>query len=352
MILQILALLISVGTFLPLIRNDSWVVRGWDFPRMQLFALGLLTLIGLSIFSFNDGELVRDWFVLGFLVLALITLALLIWRYTSWHKKEVKDGDDGDHISFIVSNVLMKNRTSDKLISLVRERKPDVFVSLETDKWWAKRLSVLKDEYPYTVEVPQEDTYGMLFYSKLPLEGEEVEYIIRKDIPSIHARVKIGGKHEVQLHALHPKPPFPDEDTSSTDRDAELLLVGQRVEERGGATIVLGDMNDVAWSWTTRLFQKTSRLLDPRVGRGLFSTFHAGHWFLRWPLDHIFISDHFRVVDLERLPNVGSDHFPIYAKFSYQPEGQNSQEAPEKEEGDDEQAEEKIAAAVERKRNS
>jgi hypothetical protein len=33
---------------------------------------------------------------------------------------------------------------------------------------------------------------------------------------------------------------------------------------------------------------------------------------LRWPLDHVFCSQHFYLTDLKRLPDVGSDHYPIF----------------------------------------
>ena len=75
--------------------------------------------------------------------------------------------------------------------------------------------------------------------------------------------------------------------------------------------IVLGDLNDVAWSRTTSLFQKTSKLLDPRRGRGMYNTFHASLPFLRWPLDHFFGSSQFRLVDLRVERSVRADHFPI-----------------------------------------
>ncbi|MCB1131068.1 MAG: endonuclease/exonuclease/phosphatase family protein, partial [Verrucomicrobiae bacterium] len=134
----------------------------------------------------------------------------------------------------------------------------------------------------------------------------------------------------------------------STGRDAELLIVGRRVAEHGGPTIVLGDLNDVAWSRTTKLFQRVSGLLDPRIGRGFFSTFHAKHRWMRWPLDHVFFSRHFRLREMKRLGPIGSDHFPILADFSFEPENGDDQDPPDMDAGDEHAAERKIENARDR----
>ncbi|HJV10212.1 MAG TPA: endonuclease, partial [Burkholderiales bacterium] len=61
-------------------------------------------------------------------------------------------------------------------------------------------------------------------------------------------------------------------------------------------------------------------LLDPRVGRGFYHTFHARYPVLRYPLDHCFHTKHFRLVRFKRLRKFGSDHFPVSIELSHEPE--------------------------------
>jgi endonuclease/exonuclease/phosphatase (EEP) superfamily protein YafD len=180
----------------------------------------------------------------------------------------------------------------------------------------------------------------MILYSRLPLAAPVVEYIVDDTIPSIHAGVILRTGETIALHCVHPRPPVPGNDTE--ERDAELVIVGRRVKEGQRPAIVIGDFNDVAWSETTELFQELSGTLDPRIGRGTYNTFNANYFFLRFPLDHIFHTDHFRLVRLETLDDINSDHFPMFAELSYEPERRHEQSEPEAEESDHEEAQEKL----------
>lgn len=56
----------------------------------------------------------------------------------------------------------------------------------------------------------------------------------------------------------------------------------------------------------------------------MFNTFHTKYWFARWPLDHVFHSEHFTLHKITRLPSIGSDHFPLLTTLVYEATSQDS----------------------------
>ncbi len=173
-----------------------------------------------------------------------------------------------------------------------------------------------------------------------------MKFLIQDDIPSIFSRVELQSGDGVELRCLHPRPPWPTEIDKSTERDAELLVVGKKIKDLRAPTVVMGDLNDVAWSRTNYMFQDISGLLDPRVGRGFYNTFHAKIPFIRFPLDHFFHSKHFRLIDFRRLDYFGSDHFPVYIELSFEPDASLVQKELQADESEEKEADEKIANAT------
>ncbi|HET9031446.1 MAG TPA: endonuclease/exonuclease/phosphatase family protein [Dokdonella sp.] len=324
----IATLLLAAMTALPISRSEVWWERALDFPRLQLAAAGALLL--LIEFITLDLDSIATWFLLAVAGLCVAWQAWWIVPFTPLVSIEVKDApasaDPDNALVVLTSNVLGPNRESKKLIDLVRANSPDILVTLESNAWWQEQLDQLGSDFPHAIKCPLENLYGMHVYSRLPLSDSRIEYLVETGIPSIHACVTLRSGQPVSAHFLHPSPPNPQFNDQSSERDAELVMVAKRVAENDKPTIVCGDLNDVAWSSTTRLFRKLSGLLDPRVGRGMFNTFHADWWFMRWPLDHLFHSNHFTLTKLCRLPSIGSDHFPLLTALQFSPEHASEQD--------------------------
>lgn len=330
-------------SIIPLIRHDFWAFRVFEYPRLQKLFLNLLIII-VYVSLFDISGTFEKIFV-AVTVANAVYLVYQIFPFTFFAKKallKVSTQDKDNQISIISSNVFQDNKNTAGCMEMLEKHNPDVVLLLETDAFWDEGTKKLKDNYPYQVLVPLENTYGMLLYSKLELVGPEVRYLVDEEIPSIKTQVKLVSGKTVQLYCVHPTPPVPGENMYSTERDKELLLVAKEVKENKVPTIVVGDLNDVAWSYTTNLFTKISGLLDPRKGRGFFNTFHAKYPFLRFPLDHVFCSTDFKLLQLKRLANFNSDHFPILITLQYEEIADMQQEEPEADQEEKELAEEKI----------
>jgi endonuclease/exonuclease/phosphatase (EEP) superfamily protein YafD len=349
--LTVVELLAIAATLLPFSRSELWWIRFFDFPRTQIALIGMIALGADLAFQTEAGPTAQ--LIRAALALCILYQAYEIRPYTIFAAKEVKPAKNPRPeatVSLLLANVKMDNRNSTRLRDIIAEADPDVILIVEADAWWESELACLAQSHSNNVRRSQENFYGMLLYSRLELLRSEVRFLIQEDVPSIRAGIKLQEGTEVEIHCLHPRPPVPQETAQSTERDAELIVVGKESKEKPLPIVVMGDLNDVAWSRTNYLFRRISGLLDPRIGRGLYNSFHARYFFLRFPLDHFFHSTHFRLVQLKRLAYFGSDHFPMFIRLSYEPEAQHQQEAPEVEPADELDAAEKISkAATQRK---
>jgi endonuclease/exonuclease/phosphatase (EEP) superfamily protein YafD len=341
----LLTAILVVLTVLPMSHHQAWWVRDGDFPRLEFALLGLI-IIAVALVML-DRSMASTWILVALNLACVFYQAWWIMPFTPFYPKEVRAARQAtpeNRLRVMVSNVLMPNRNAAGLLKLAREHEPDVLVAVETNLWWEQQLAELEHDYPYVMKCPLENLYGMHLYSRLPLTDGQTRFLVEAERPSMHALVTLRSGQRVALHCLHPSPPSPTENDDSKERDAELLIVGKRVAKSRLPVVVTGDMNDVAWSATTRLFRKISGLLDPRVGRGMFNTFHAAYFFLRWPLDHLFHSRHFTLVKIMRLPGYGSDHFPILVELAFEPERGAEQEGLDADAEDRAWADEKTAA--------
>jgi endonuclease/exonuclease/phosphatase (EEP) superfamily protein YafD len=299
------------GSLLPLWWTDLWWVRLWDFPRLQV--AGLLFIAAIALYFVGLGR--WRWPLLAGSLVALGWQVSHFLAYLPPYPKQVASAASCPperEFSLLNANVLMTNRDYPALLRLVEQRQPDILLLLETDEAWEKAIEPLKRVYRYDISEAIPNTYGLILMSRLPMTGR-IRHRLQPDIPSAEATVRLRDDSAIRLHAIHPEPPLPGDD--SGERDAELVMVGRQVRDEGQAAIIVGDLNDVAWSHTSGLFRRLGGMNDPRVGRGLYPTFTAKYPLLRWPLDHLFVSPHFELLQIDLLPKIGSDHFPIFFRL-------------------------------------
>lgn len=337
----ILCVIVLVTTGFPLINSSVWWIRIFDFPRVQIAVLAVITIILTFIYLNYKWEIK--------LPLLLVLIASLVYQvqfvivytplYQTQAKKSTKQSGENS-FTLLVSNVRMENDDKDRFHSLVLKINPDVLLINEPDKEWASSIDKLDKFFPYSIKHPMENSYGMILLSKLELSKSVVNFLVKDNIPSIFTKITLPSGNKIDFYGVHPEPPKPGSDTY--ERDTELLIIGKKIRKTNNPSVVAGDLNDVGWSGTSTLFRKYSGLVDPREGRGLFNTYKVSIPLLRYPLDHIFYSKEFGLINLEKLEDIGSDHFPLLISLNYEPGDDNTEGLETTDSEEEEKVEEKI----------
>ena len=344
-------------TILPLFPVGYWWVRVCDFPRFHLgvFAI-ILVVLALVLAKFDNSTNLDDSksviAIEGYWI-TILAVAVMCWqfshvmKYGPWWPTEVltAEASTDTELSLVVANLEFDNEQKDAVVTQLSQFDADVLLLIEFDEAWSEAFSQLESAYPYRIGDVRGDGLGMMMWSRLPLHNPETRYLVTDERVSVHCQIELSDQTLINFIGVHPTPPglYDDEEGERHDsriRDAELMLVAKEIEKNPDEEwIVTGDFNDVAWSHTTRLFKRVSGLKDPRVGRGLYNTYHAEKLLMRFPIDHVFVSAGATVQSMERFHPSGSDHFGIVTHLNFElPQGTD----PEPVANDPEDAEELI----------
>ena len=324
-----LSILLVLMSFLPSMRFTHWSVQVFDYIRIQVLFIQVMVLIG-SFFLLSQSSTLILILHAG-LLLAIAYQVFIITPYVSiksiFKKKEAANfKTSGNQISIVTANVLQKNTEYHRLIGLVNNVVPDILLTTETNKLWEEALEEIEDDFSFSYKIALENRYGMHFYTKLKAIEIKEHFLISEETPSIEALLVDKNDNRFVFWGIHPPPPSPTEKPTSRQNDAELMKLAKLIRNTGYPSIVVGDFNDVCWSRSSRLFAKVSKLKDVRKGRGILGTFPVRPSIFRFPLDLIFCSKEMQVHEIKILSDIGSDHLPLFSKFSITSKNQSTKE--------------------------
>ncbi|BAU65640.1 Endonuclease/exonuclease/phosphatase [Stanieria sp. NIES-3757] len=284
-------------------------------------------------------------FQVQYLIISLILFAFLIIIHSSWKLITIAlfciaitstqilsfyifasalSTHSASNLKIISSNVNTQNYEYDKLISLVRQTKPDLALFMEVDKKWIEKLDSLKDLLPYSFGRANPFNLGIVIYSKIPLNNPTINLFGTSKNYTILTDLKINKKI-ISLIATHPLPPLKPSFFHS--RNLQLSKISQYIKNLHNPVIVLGDLNTTMWSPYYKKFIRDTKLINARKGFGSLPSWPTRttykniipDWMqliLSIPIDHCLVSPKIKVVDIYTGSAIGSDHLPLIVELT------------------------------------
>ena len=87
-VLVSLSIMLIVSVFLSLVRNDFWVFKILEYPRLQKLCV---IIIVVAVWFYQWPETMFHWVIVAVLSLCIFYLLYKIWPYTALAKKRNAD---------------------------------------------------------------------------------------------------------------------------------------------------------------------------------------------------------------------------------------------------------------------
>ncbi|PHN03498.1 endonuclease/exonuclease/phosphatase family protein [Flavilitoribacter nigricans] len=304
---------------IPLFPIERWWTRFLESLRpLKIIILSVLFFLILFLLPWSGFK-----FISMLLITVMVTvLTREIILYTAFSRCEIMDSTEKEpHITVLLHNILMSNDNIDALERSVDLHDPDILLLIEFTEQWQKLADGLRDRFRDYLEYPLESGYGLALYSRKKLKEKHIRFLVKEDIPSVDVITEGSNGRRIRVFGIHPAPPAPQFEYDTPTKDQEGYEVAKLIRKSKIPAIVAGDLNDINWSRYIKRFKMDCEILDPRIGRGFFPTFHANRLLINYPLDHIFASKDFDLYNFERVPLDGSDHHGLKAALVLREEG-------------------------------
>jgi endonuclease/exonuclease/phosphatase (EEP) superfamily protein YafD len=258
-----------------------------------------------------------------------ITLLILLFALTinsldlaTWYsQKDLLSADKTNTLKVMSFNIKIENTYLDRIVNSIKSADPDLALLIEIDVATTKKVeAMIIDKFPYHFRSPGGD---LAVFSKLPLEGSSGDKFLGSNDTHLVTHLKYRDKR-IKIIGVHPFVPI--KSSTLTRRNLQLDALANHLQREQSPTILMGDFNLSPWSPYYRKFIDKTKLHNTRYGFGILpswirpSTYvklpHLLLPVLNIPIDHIFISKDFKVVNTYIGDNGNSDHAPIISELT------------------------------------
>ena len=210
-------------------------------------------------------------------------------------------------VKLLLANVNSANADYAALTGLARAESPDIVVLQEATPQWAAATAALRESLPHAHVEARPDTFGIVVYSRFPLERVETFYLGAARVPAVFARVRADGA-TFSLVTAHVYPPLPGLYEGRNEQLEDLAAHAARAER---PVLLAGDLNVSPWSPYFKKFERASGLKNARRGFGVLPTWPTYRPALYVPIDHCLASPEIKVTRFSTGARIGSDHLPV-----------------------------------------
>lgn len=287
---------------------------GWPFDLFGQFQVQF-ALAGL-IFSAVLG-LFRKFLIA---LLCVVLSGVSIWQINvfSGDRFAQKAASTEETFNVAVANLFGSQKALERLIELHRDSAFDFLILTElplpADEAMLARFKNIK----YVAGLPDQALFGKPSAIILSsVEPREIKFVPANFNP--YALTEAGfclEGHErcLTVVALHPPPPLGPRYYQRQKKILEKLA--ERLKDQTGPVLVAGDFNAVSWSPLMHKLRQDTGLMKVACGSRLSPTWLAPIPGIGLELDHVFIKGPIVPNECELGPFLGSDHWPLFAKFN------------------------------------